>query len=336
MIPISATSLNHPEPWQIALRDAIREPAELLALLGLPDDALPALRAADADFRLLVPRGYAQRMRPGDPNDPLLLQILPQARELLEAPGYGDDPVGDLAAQITPGLLHKYHGRALLVTTGACAIHCRYCFRRHFPYAKANPARQDWQAALDYLRAHPEIEELILSGGDPLTLDDDRLAALAASLEGITHLRTLRLHTRLPSVLPERVNDRLLAWIQASRLHTVCVLHINHPNEIDAEVGGALARLRGAGVHLLNQSVLLRGVNDQAETLAALSRRLFEHGVLPYYLHQLDPVRGAAHFEVPAIRARHIMRALRARLPGYLVPRLVSEQAGHASKTPLD
>ena len=335
MIPVSALPLNTAPDWQVALRDAIRDPGELFALLGLPESPLEEARGAAADFRLLVPRGYAARMRHGDPHDPLLLQVLPQGRERVAVPGYVSDPVGDLAAEAAPGVLHKYRGRVLLIATGACAVHCRYCFRRHFPYSDSNPARDAWRDALDYLGAHPEVDEVILSGGDPLVLGDDKLAALVGELERMPQLRRLRLHTRLPIVLPERVGDELLGWARRSRLQIVCVVHANHANELDATVEQSLRSLRNAGVHLLNQSVLLRGVNDSAPTLAHLSERLFACGVLPYYLHLLDPVAGAAHFNVEDCDALAIMDGLRARLPGYLVPRLVREESGAAAKTPV-
>jgi EF-P beta-lysylation protein EpmB len=243
--------------------------------------------------------------------------------------------VGDLDAAAAPGLLRKYHGRALLVTTGACAVHCRYCFRRHFPYAEQNPGGTQWPRVLEHLDADATINEIILSGGDPLALSDERLAALAAALDAVPHLRTLRLHTRLPVVLPERIDEALLRWLRATRLKAVVVIHANHAREIDADVVAALARLRRAGAVLLNQTVLLKGVNDDAETLAALSEALFAAEVLPYYLNALDRVAGAAHFEVEHGRARALIETLRRRLPGYLVPRLVCETAGAPYKLPL-
>lgn len=322
-------------PWQRALAEVITDPAELLALLDLPRDVLPLSREAGRAFALRVPRGYAARMRKGDPADPLLRQVLPLAAEMDEVPGFAADPVGDLDAMAVPGLLHKYHGRVLLVTTGACAVHCRYCFRRHFPYGDANPAPDAWRRALAYIAADAAITEVILSGGDPLVLPDARLANLAAQLADIPHLRRLRLHTRLPIVLPERVDAALLHWLGGTRLRAVMVVHANHAQEIDAATRKALAALQGVGVTLLNQAVLLKGVNDDAAVLAALSETLFEAGVLPYYLHLLDRVRGAAHFEVDAVRAQAIVTALQSRLPGYLVPRLVKEIAGAPAKIPV-
>jgi EF-P beta-lysylation protein EpmB len=318
--------------WQAELARAVREPAELLALLGLGAEWLVAARAAATRFPLRVPRPFVARMRRGDPHDPLLRQVLPLAAEGVEAPGFVNDPVGDLASMAVPGLLHKYAGRVLLTATGACAVHCRYCFRRHFPYAAANAAADGWRAALAAIAADPSVHEVILSGGDPLTLADARLAELAAALAGIAHVERLRLHTRLPIVLPERVTGELLAWLTGTRLAPVVVVHANHANEIDAAVRTGLARLRAAGVTVLNQSVLLRGVNDDVAALAALSEALFAAGALPYYLHLLDRVQGAAHFEVEEAAAQRLMAGLNARLPGYLVPRLVREVPGAPGK----
>ena len=300
--------------------------------MDLGDEWLPAARAAARLFPLRVPRGFVARMRPRDPRDPLLRQVLPLAEECLAVEGFGADPVGDLSAMVVPGVLHKYHGRVLLTATGACAVHCRYCFRRHFPYAEANPVVDQWHQALDYIAGDESITEVILSGGDPLSLSDRRLAELTTRLEAIPHLRRLRLHTRLPIVLPERVNDELRDWLGATRLKTAVVVHANHANEVDASVIAALADLKGSGAELLNQSVLLRGVNDSTEALMALSEKLFEAGVLPYYLHLLDKVQGAAHFEVEEVAARRLMAELNRQLPGYLVPRLVREIPGAPGK----
>lgn len=231
-----------------------------------------------------------------------------------------------------PGLLHKYQGRVLLTLTGACAVHCRYCFRRHFPYSEANPATSHWEASLDYIRRHPDIEEVLLSGGDPLSLSDRRLGPLVRELAAIPHLKRLRIHSRLPVVLPERVNGDLLAWLADCRLTRVLVIHANHARELDAPVHQALSEIRNTGTHLLNQAVLLRGVNDSVTALAELSTALIDTGVQPYYLHLLDRVAGTAHFEVPEAEALALLRALQACLPGYLVPRLAREEAGASSK----
>lgn len=333
MIP-GTERLQQPPHWQSALARAITDPRELLRELGLSADLLPAAIRAGQPFPLRVPRGFVSRMRRNDPDDPLLRQVLPLAQELEPAAGYSVDPLCELSSMPVPGVLHKYRGRALLTSTGACAVHCRYCFRRHYPYREANPHR-DEQQTLDYFRHHPDIREIILSGGDPLTLSDARLRRLTRELARISHLRRLRIHSRVPVVLPERVDNGLLDWLQSIRLQVVLVIHCNHPNEIDDALRTALRSLQTAGVTLLNQSVLLRGVNDDAGVLAALSEQLFAVGVLPYYLHQLDPVQGAAHFAVPDETAKTIENQLHAQLPGYLVPRLVREQAGHPAKTPI-
>lgn len=334
MIPVTDRQKNVPR-WQRELTDAVRDPNELCRLLEIDPGQLGGLAGDTRSFPLRVPRAFVSRMRPRDPNDPLLRQVLPIAAEQDEVPGFGPDPVGDQDAMDTPGVLHKYHGRALLTVTGACAVHCRYCFRREFPYAEANPRRDDWAPALERIAADPGIREVILSGGDPLSLKDGTLADLANRLAAIDHVDTLRLHTRLPIVLPARVDSNLTDWLQASRLQTVIVVHANHGNEIDQPTTAALAALRGASHALLNQTVLLRGVNDEPAALVELSRRLFGAGVLPYYLHMLDPVRGAAHFAVDDRRAGELTAAAAARLPGYLVPRLVREVPGAPGKTPL-
>lgn len=326
---------GHPATWQGALAGAVTDPAELVALLGLDPALVAPACAAAARFGLRVPRGFVARMRRGDPADPLLRQVLPLGAELDEVAGFGADPVGDLASAVAPGVLHKYQGRALVVATGACAVNCRYCFRREFPYAEQSAGAGRWRDAVAALAADPSIEEVILSGGDPLSLGNERLADLLAALESLPQLRRLRIHTRLPVVLPERVDTGLLELLAATRLRQVVVIHANHAAEIDAAVEAALAALARGGATLLNQSVLLAGVNDSADVLAALSERLFAAGVLPYYLHLLDRVRGAAHFEVAEPVAVGLIEALRRRLPGYLVPRLVREAAGAGSKTPV-
>lgn len=333
MIPRPPPRLES-EPWQRELAEAITDPAELLRLLGLAQEGSRASSTAQRSFPLRVPRYFAGLMRHGDPHDPLLAQVLPIAAELNTVAGFVTDPVGDLDAARGGGLLHKYHGRVLLITTGACAVHCRYCFRRHFPYTE-HSALRDWQGVLRRLHDMPQVSEVILSGGDPLTLSDQRLGSLIDGLGQVPHLSRLRIHTRLPVVLPGRITPRLADLLRGSRLDAVCVIHANHPREVTAELDKALGQLRAAGVILLNQSVLLKSVNDDADTLAELSEALFRIGVLPYYLHQLDPVAGAAHFEVDAAQAAQLAERLRRILPGYLVPRLVREIPGHDYKVPL-
>jgi EF-P beta-lysylation protein EpmB len=325
------------------LKDAVRNLAELCELLDLPPNFATSAATADGpsepvfpDFPLFVPRGFVARMRKGDPHDPLLRQVLPATEELHAVPGFVVDPVGDVAALRQPGMLHKYAGRVLLVTTGACAIHCRYCFRRHFPYSAGPRSIADWQPALAAIAADNTIHEVILSGGDPLTIADATLAALVDELAKIEHVRRLRVHTRLPVVVPERVTDSLLELLRGSRLAPIVVVHANHVNEIDTHVAVAFAKLTDGGIPLLNQAVLLRGVNDTVEAQAALCERLVNLRVLPYYLHQLDRVLGTAHFEVPVSEGQRIARELRERLPGYAVPRFVAEITGAGSKTVLE
>ena len=321
--------------WQQLWREAVRDPRELLALLGLDPDAMGVSADAATQFPLRVPRGFVARMRHGDPADPLLRQVLPLDAEMQPMPGFSLDAVGDGAARTGHGVIQKYRGRALLVTTGSCAINCRYCFRRHFPYAEETAAAAGWREAVALIGADASIDEVILSGGDPLSLATPKLAELTGALAGFSHIRRLRIHTRLPVVLPERVDDALLDWLAGLPWPVTVVLHANHANEFDPSVDAAMARLRQAGATLLNQAVLLRGVNDSVDALAALSERGFEAGVLPYYLHQLDRVQGAAHFEIDDDSARALHAGLAARLSGYLVPRLVREVPGDSGKRPL-
>ncbi|KIP80282.1 lysine 2,3-aminomutase [Stenotrophomonas maltophilia] len=321
--------------WQQLWRQAIRDPAELLSRLGLEPAALGVSEAALQQFAQRVPEGFVARMRHGDPHDPLLRQVLPIDAEMRQVPGFSLDAVGDGAAKKATGVIQKYRGRALLVTTGSCAINCRYCFRRHFDYGTENAAKGGWQDAVRAIAQDPGIDEVILSGGDPLSLATHKLVELTDALRAIPHLRRLRIHSRLPVVLPERVDDELVAWLGSLPWPLAFVIHANHANEFDASVDAALARLRAAGAHLLNQAVLLRGVNDSEDALAALSERSFAAGVMPYYLYQLDRVEGVAHFEVDDATAKALIAALTARLSGYLVPKLVRELPGDPSKRPV-
>jgi EF-P beta-lysylation protein EpmB len=325
--------------WQTDMAQAITSADELVHTLGLDPSLVAPARVAAEKFGLRVPLGYVARMRRGDANDPLLRQVLPIAAEGDVLPDYGPDPLGESSAKRAPGLLQKYRGRALLITTSACAIHCRYCFRREFPYS--DQASQSlgqsprFREALDEIASDPSLEEIILSGGDPLSLSDSRLASLTDELAKIPHIRRLRLHTRQPVVLPSRVDAGLLAWLERLPWPVVFVLHSNHANEIDETVRAACARLKKHGATLLNQTVLLKGINDDAGVLADLSSALFEAGVLPYYLHVLDRVSGAAHFDLPEARAQELAGELAARMPGYLVPRLVREVEGAPAKLSL-
>ena len=316
-----------PHAWRRELAAAVTDVGELLALVGVAEGAATAA----TDFPLRVPRPYIARMRHGDAADPLLRQVLPTAREARAVPGYSADPLGERNAAASPGILRKYAGRALVIASGACAVHCRYCFRRHFPYASHRPGAGAPELAA--VRADPSVREVILSGGDPLLLTDGHFARLVAAVAAIDHVRTLRIHTRLPVVIPQRVTAALVDTLARTRLRVVVVLHFNHGNEVDDHCARAIAAL-GRFV-LLNQSVLLRGVNDDADVLAMLSERLFDIGVMPYYLHMPDAVAGTAHFDVPETEAVAIHRRLIAVLPGYLVPRLVREIPGAEGKQPL-
>lgn len=321
--------------WQRELALAFTTVDQLLAFLGLSPEQIPTLDQQPGPFRLLVPRGFAALMRPGDALDPLLRQVLPLTAEWVPSAGFHLDPVGDGPATSSPGLLRKYTGRALLIAHGGCAIHCRYCFRRHFPYSDLGAYGPRIRNGIDQIQADATLREVVLSGGDPLMLDDEALAPLLSRLSAIPHLRRLRLHSRLPVVLPSRITDRVCALLSGLHLPVVVVIHANHARELGVAAQDGLKSLGMAGVSLLNQSVLLKGVNDSADALAALSERLFECGVLPYYLHQLDRVQGAAHFAVPDQTALALMEELRRRLPGYLVPRLVRELEGAPCKQPL-
>ncbi|MGY8766999.1 MAG: EF-P beta-lysylation protein EpmB [Pirellulales bacterium] len=321
--------------WQQAMKNAVRNTADLARFLELSEDWLVEADAAVQQFPLFVPQAFAAKMEKRNPKDPLLLQVLPQKQEMLDTKGFTSDPVGDNSATLSPGLLQKYHGRALMVVTGACAVHCRYCFRRHFPYSESPKGLDAWLPAIEQLAADDSMQEIILSGGDPLTLVDEKLAVLVAELEKIPHLQRLRIHTRLPIMIPERVTSELLSWLTGSRLTPVMVVHANHPQELDTAVLSSLGLIVDAGVPVLNQAVLLRGVNDDADVLTELCERLVNARVMPYYLHQLDRVSGAAHFEVPKETGKRLIQQLHARLPGYAVPKYVEEIEGDVGKVSI-
>lgn len=316
--------------WQRVLAEGFASSNALLQFLELPE--LLASEGAEQVFTTRVPRGFAARMNKADPHDPLLRQVLAVPEELRPAAGFVRDPLDEATYNAKPGLIHKYAGRVLLTVAGACAINCRYCFRRHFPYADNNPGRAGWADALAYIKADTSIHEVILSGGDPLLAPDTTLQFLIQSLEAMSHVQTLRIHTRLPVVLPERITPGLCSLLSASRFQCVVVLHANHAAELSRAVLDACMALRQAGCHVLNQSVLLAGVNNSVDTLVTLSKRLWVCGVLPYYLHVLDKVEGAAHFSVADDEIKLLYKALPAYLPGYLVPRLVQEVPGELSK----
>lgn len=319
--------------WKEVLSNAISSPVELANRLKIPLSAIS--NEANRDFKLLVPEPYLQRIETGNCDDPLLKQILPQYSEMIPTAGFSSDPLEEDTFNPVPGLIHKYQNRVLLVSSTTCAINCRYCFRRHFPYSENRLSKEQWLKALDYIRQHTALNEVILSGGDPLVINDKQLNWLTGKLTDITHIKRLRIHTRLPVVIPQRVDHSFLSWLIALPLQKVVVLHINHPNEIDTAVELAIRNIKQAGALVLNQSVMLAGVNDNAEILAKLSEKLFVAGALPYYLHQLDKVKGAAHFDIPPARVKEIYVELLASLPGYLVPKLVTEDPHQLSKTPV-
>ena len=333
-------SMVEPVSWQLAMKRAIRSGSELRKTVGLPPDPAEDLDAAgklagERDFPTFAPLEYISRIRPGDAEDPLLRQILPVTDEQTEKSGFGADPVGDLNSLVSPGVLHKYEGRALILTTAACGIHCRYCFRREFPYREAGSRQNDWLPSIEYIEQHPDIEEVILSGGDPLTTSDEKFQELMSALEKIHHLKRLRIHSRMPVVIPQRVTGQLLDMLSSSRLATWMVIHANHPHELSDSVLSGMGAMIDAGIPVLNQSVLLRGVNDRSETLIELCRLLVNHRIQPYYLHQLDRVRGATHFEVPIETGMKIIEDLRSELPGFAVPQYVVEKPGEKSKSPI-
>ena len=321
--------------WHQSLIDAFRNPQDLAEYLNIAPLDLGFNSVQNEDFPMLVPREFADRIEKGNPQDPLLLQIMPSNRELETKEGYGEDPVGEAEATMAPGVMQKYHGRVLLVTTAACPIHCRYCFRRHFPYSDSLASGPNLDSAIKYIEANREITEVILSGGDPLMLNNTTLKTVIKRLEQIDHLQRLRIHSRMPIIVPSRIDLELTELLQTSRFTSVLVIHCNHPNELNQSVNDALSAISNAGIIILNQSVLLHGVNDDTETLKLLSERLFSCGVLPYYLHMLDRVTGAMHFEVETTKAIAIHSQLQNSLPGYLIPKLVYEKAGAESKLPL-
>lgn len=341
MIPRTEIKCQRPT-WKNSLREGFSRPADLLNHLGL-GDRLENQFFSEHLFKLRVPHPFVAKMQPGDMSDPLLLQVLPQAQEFAIAPGFSVDPLNeqhqlhpqaDTVIYQAPGILHKYASRALILTTGACAVNCRYCFRRHFPYS-AHQDRQDFQHVLDYLEKTTSINEAILSGGDPLMLDDEKIGALVNAIAELPHIKRIRIHSRLPVVLPERIDDAMLAWCQPrADCKIIVVIHSNHPNELGPDTEVALKKLCDAKITLLNQSVILKNINDNASVLAQLSEKLFDYGVLPYYLHSLDKTQGTQHFDLSNQSISRIYQELMALLPGFLLPRLVKEAVGAPSKVP--
>lgn len=317
--------------WQKALQNAFTELEQLCEYLEIAPSTLSQV-ITDRNFPLKVPRSFADRIEKGNSNDPILRQILPISAELADVPNYLHDPVGDLCSTPIPGILHKYSGRALLITTGGCAIHCRYCFRRNFPYMDLQLSSSRLQNALTYIKQHTDINEIILSGGDPLLLNDQRINELIQHLNSIDHIKRIRIHSRIPVVLPERITPELLTSLESSRQKVIMVIHANHANELSPQFAEMCQNIASSGILLLNQSVLLKEVNDNIDQLIALSEKLFQFGILPYYLHVLDKATGTAHFDVDRATAIKLHQQLLQALPGYLVPKLVEEQAGATSK----
>ncbi|GAM69737.1 lysyl-lysine 2,3-aminomutase [Vibrio sp. JCM 19236] len=321
--------------WLQQLADGISDPAQLLAYLHIDPTDFSQGFAARKAFAQRVPLSFVERMEKGNPNDPLLKQVLPVKEEFIEHPEFVADPL-DEQNNAQPSLLHKYKNRVLLILKNNCAVNCRYCFRRHFPYSENRGNKSVWQANIEYISEHPEVDEVILSGGDPLMAKDSELKFLIDALDAIPHLKRLRIHSRLPVVIPDRVTDELCEMLEQTKLKSILVTHINHPNEISRELEQACLKLKKADVTLLNQGVLLKGVNDEASTLVALGQKLFDAGILPYYLHVLDKVAGATHFYIEDEEAKALMAEVMASTSGYLVPKLTRETGGKPSKTPLD
>ncbi|TXJ09204.1 MAG: EF-P beta-lysylation protein EpmB [Acinetobacter sp.] len=323
--------------WQSQLNDLITDPLELLSLVKLSaNDLNSQALLANEQFKLRVPRQFVTKIQPAQPFDPILLQVLPHHLEMQDFSGFSTDPLGERDANALSGILHKYKSRILMTVTGACAIHCRYCFRRHFPYQDNLPKEKDWLPIKQYIQAHPEINEIILSGGDPLSVSNEKLARWIAHFEELPQIKTLRIHSRLPVVIPQRIDIQLLKILSTTRLRCIMVVHSNHAQELDGEFDFAMQQLRQHNVMIFNQSVLLKHINDDFSSLSQLSYRLFDAHVLPYYLHVLDKVSGAAHFLISDKEAQHIYQELLKELPGYLMPKLVREIHGEQHKTPLN
>ncbi|WP_428034850.1 EF-P beta-lysylation protein EpmB [Amphritea sp.] len=329
------SSMQLPDTWQTLLSQTLESPEALIRYLQLPDSLLEGADRASLEFAMRIPKPWLDRIEKGNPDDPLLRQVLPLSEELNDVPGFIRDPLDEINSNPVDGLIHKYNGRVLVILTSACAINCRYCFRRHFPYAENRLGPQQWQKVLDYIAADASITEVIFSGGDPLVASDARLQQLISDLEQIPHLTRLRIHSRLPVVLPQRITETLTGILKQTRFNVVIVIHSNHPQELDDGVAAAVQRLKQAGVTVFNQAVLLRGVNDHIDTLKQLSETLFDIGVLPYYLFTFDPVKGAAHFDLPDEEAKQLLGQLQDLLPGYLVPKLAREIPGRGAKTLL-
>lgn len=324
--------MNIQRTWLDEIREAIKDPEELLHFLNLDLANFKKDLPARQLFPLFVPRAFAEKMQKGNPKDPLFLQVMANRQEFIEAEGFTKDPLDEQHPPV-PNILHKYQNRLLFMIKNSCGVNCRYCFRRHFPYAENKGTKANWLKAIDYIREHTEIEEVVFSGGDPLMAKDEEWAFLINQLSQIPHLKRLRIHSRLPVVIPQRITNEFCQLLKQSRFQWLLVTHINHPNEIDEAFIHAMEKLKASNVTLLNQSVLLKGVNDEARILKALSEKLFEAHILPYYLHLLDKVAGANHFYISDAKALMIYRQLQAITSGYLVPKLAREIGGEKNKT---
>lgn len=311
--------------WQTQLSECISSISELCDYVGI------SRLNIETPFKIKVPKAFADRIQKNNPEDPLLLQVLTQTQELEITEGFCADPLQEKSFNPLPGLLHKYHGRVLVMLHGTCAIHCRYCFRRSFPYENNKPGLSGFKKIIDYLNQDPSIEEIIFSGGDPLINSDSMLSSLLSQLNTIPHLKRIRFHTRLPIVLPDRITDELITALKTTHCQLIMVIHSNAAEEVDHSVYLALQKLKPHMI-LLNQAVLLKNINDTKEKQIKLHKRLFECGVLPYYLHLLDKVEGIAHFEVSQEQAKKLMLEIQAELPGYLVPKLAQEVPKEKSK----
>ncbi|NRB37186.1 MAG: EF-P beta-lysylation protein EpmB [Pseudomonadales bacterium] len=324
------------EDWQKAMKNMIRDVRSLYQAVNLNPEDLPAELSSRLDFPVRVPQNFVQRMQKGNALDPLLLQVLPQTAEMQDIAGFSTDPLAEAEFNMAPGLIHKYHGRVLLISNPSCSVHCRYCFRRHFPYQENTPGSQHWHKAMDYIANNKEIHEVILSGGDPLAANDDYLQQLIDKIAQIKHVKTLRIHTRQPVVMPERITNELLAVLTSSRLKTVMVIHSNHAQELQGDTVEALQLLQAHGIRLLNQSVFLKGINDTVQAQKSLLESLYTLNIQAYYLHVLDKVQGAGHFFCKDEDTKEIYAKLVTLLPGYMLPRLVREYPHAASKTAID
>lgn len=331
MMPLPGLALQQVTLWKTILRKNFTSISALADFLELSFEQRSQL-IQNPNFPLNLPLRLAQKMAKGTLDDPLFKQFVPLQKELIETSFFKADPVCDKSFLKQKKLLKKYEGRVLLLCTSACAMHCRYCFRQNFPY---ETDEKSFHEELKWIEKHLSVHEVILSGGDPLSLSDEKLEKILLPLASMSHIHRIRFHTRFPIAIPERIDKGFLKLIKQLPQQLYFVIHCNHPKELDAEVFNCLKSLQKTGSVVLNQSVLLKGVNDKLDTLVELSRQLINGGVIPYYLHQLDQVKGAAHFEVPVAKGRLLIKKMTQLLSGYAIPKYVKEIAGELNKTPL-